>query len=144
MEGACVTSEPNEGNVLYMYKEFSDSPGNVLLVTYHTKTGLLEYRVTTKKIAEIIGLQCKEIVVSLPYDKDQNKMIKKWVTTVMNKLKNYQEKENALRGIRNIQMSGSTFEERIKLLNEKLIRNKELELLKKKIKVPRSPLGTLR
>jgi hypothetical protein len=88
LQGVCICKDDNDKIILLIYKELYNSPGWILLLIYY-ESYLFKMYITTRKITEIIPREAVHILYNLPYDVDENKMIEKWRTKIMNYLKKF-------------------------------------------------------
>jgi|TARA_Y100000389_G_scaffold200997_1_gene242667 hypothetical protein len=92
MEGACIYSI-NENNIyydiLFMYKEYSEYPGKVLvyIYKYNNKVVIKEKKhITTRKLSESIPIDAEHILTHMKYNRDDDIMIELWKKQIYNKL----------------------------------------------------------
>lgn len=84
MEGACfyIINENNVYyNVLFMYKEYSEYPGKVLVYIYkYNDINIIKKKIyiTTKELSQSIPIDAEHILTHMKYNRDDDKMIELW------------------------------------------------------------------
>tara|TARA_B100001769_G_C22025857_1_gene551262 strand:- start:639 stop:923 length:285 start_codon:yes stop_codon:yes gene_type:complete len=84
MEGACfyiINENEVYYNVLFMYKEYSEYPGKVLVYIYkYNDINIIKKKIyiTTKELSQSIPIDAEHILTHMKYNRDDDKMIELW------------------------------------------------------------------
>jgi len=84
MEGACfyiINENKVYYNVLFMYKEYSEYPGKVLVYIYkYNDINFIKKKIyiTTKELSQSIPIDAEHILTHMKYNSDDDKMIELW------------------------------------------------------------------
>ena len=94
MQGACLYTI-NENNVyyniLFIYKEYSEYPGKVLVYIYKYNDKHIikkKIHITTKQLSQTIPIDAEHILTHMKYNRDDDIMIELWKKQIYNKLNN--------------------------------------------------------